>query len=248
MSINTDGDDMTELLYLNDTYQDKCTAEIKDYFVEGDKAIVLLDKTIFYPQGGGQPADRGLIIGEQGEVTIEQVKLEPDGAVRHEGKVTEGVFRPQEMVSLQIDQEKRITHSRAHTAGHLLDVAVREVGIQGLRPTKGYHFPEGPYVEYEGTLEDPNKWIESLSQRMEELISGNNKVIAQMLSSEEASSRGVFAPPGKSARFVFIDGFEKYGCGCGGTHVANIGEIVKVSIRKISSKKGVTRVGYEVVS
>ena len=62
------------------------------------------------------------------------------------------------------------------------------------------------------------------------------------LSNEEAKKRGIWAPPGKSARIVNFKGYKS--SGCGGTHVKSTGEIGRVTIRKISSKKGKTRIAY----
>ena len=67
----------------------------------------------------------------------------------------------------------RMTHARIHSAGHLLDVAMRRAGKKEMRPHKGYHFEKGSYVEYEGVVpaEERQKLIEELNKHCDDLIS-----------------------------------------------------------------------------
>jgi Ser-tRNA(Ala) deacylase AlaX len=135
-------------------------------------------------------------------------------------------------------------NARNHSAGHLLDCAVEQQKIEGLKPTKGFHFPEGPYVEYDGTIENPAELIPVLQDAIDKLIEQDLQVEKKDLSPEEAKEQGVWAPPGKSARVVNFAGFSS--CGCGGTHVRSASEIGKITIRKIKSKKGKTKIAYAI--
>ena len=137
---------------------------------------------------------------------------------------------------------KRILHAKIHSAGHLLDCAVDELGLDGLVPTKGFHFPAGPYVEYDGIVENGAALISDLEKKIDELVNLDLTVEDKSLTSAEAEEQGIWAPEGKSARVVNFKGFPY--CGCGGTHVNSAKEIGKVVVRKIKSKKGKTRIAY----
>ena len=112
---------------------------------------LVLDKTIFHAQGGGQPSDVGLIVSEDGEMRFEVSFVKNENSVLyHTGHfVADGEhnFCVGTEVTLQIDREKRELHSRIHSAGHALDCALASLAKAGnktaaeLVPTKGYHFP-----------------------------------------------------------------------------------------------------------
>jgi len=83
-------------------------------------------------------------------------------------------FKPSDVVRLSIDPNLRILHARLHSAGHLLDAAVKRANLGDFIPGKGCHFPKGAYVEYEGTVysedkkasakEEIQKWVDTLVQ------------------------------------------------------------------------------------
>ncbi len=233
----------TELLYLSDTYLFKETATFLEMREHEKGMAVILDRTIFYPQGGGQPSDSGYIVSASGKFKVNFVGLDAEGVVYHVGTFEEGSFQPGESTSLSIDEEKRKLHARIHSAGHLLDVAISSLGL-AITPAKGFHFPDGPYVEYDGTVDNPEELKAVLEERINALIVQNITVEKCVIPEEEAAARGLHAPVGKDVRVVNFAGDK--GCGCGGTHVTSSGDIGKVTIRKISSKQGKTRVAYSV--
>jgi Ser-tRNA(Ala) deacylase AlaX len=235
---------MTALIYLTNTYLAKFSAQLLAERNDDFGTCLILDQTIFYPQGGGQPADVGVIKSDFFHFTVNKVRLNENGQVLHYGQYDKGSFEIG-AVDLSIDIQNRIINAKVHSAGHLLDCAVANLGIGALKPTKGFHFPEGPYVEYNGVLENHQDWILPIENKINELIANSIAIEAYELSAEQAAMEKIWAPPGKSARVVAFSGFE--GCGCGGTHVKNTSEIGKVSIRKIKVKKGVTRIAYAIV-
>jgi len=161
----------TQLDYWEDTY--KFEAKAKVISVTDDKKGVILTSTIFYPQGGGQPSDVGVIKGSAGGVfNVTSLKAEK-GVVSHLGNFqNENVFAPGEEVTLQIDESTRVLHARLHSAGHLLDVAVQNLGLTWI-PAKGYHFPAGPYVEYQGDVQAEKRAeiVKQVQQQMNQLTS-----------------------------------------------------------------------------
>ena len=149
---------MTELVYWEDTYLgslDGATVEsIEEHEgKEGMEYCTVLDKTIFHPQGGGQPSDSGVITANGVEFNVSMVRKDGE-TVKHYGNFTNG--GPDQLpkgskVALQINLDDRRLYARIHSAGHLLDAAVQNLGLQ-LEPGKGYHFPNSPFVEYKGTI------------------------------------------------------------------------------------------------
>lgn len=233
----------TELLYLEDTYMFSDTATFLEMREHEKGVAVILDRTIFYPQGGGQPADTGFIKNDQGVFWVDFVGLDEEGVVYHVGAFESGAFTSGSSVQLHINDEKRRLHARIHSAGHLLDVAVAALSLP-IKATKGFHFPEGPYVEYDGVVENPESLKPALEEKVNELVQKNIPVERTHLTEEEAHAKGLHAPVGKSVRVINFEG--DAGCGCGGTHVRNSGEIGAITIRKLSSKQGKTRVAYSV--
>ena len=145
----------TVALYQTDTYL--LTSDAIVLAVEqldgGEGWAVVLDQTVFHPQGGGQPADVGTLEGESGApFAVSMVKKGKTGVVRHEGASPKlPPFAAGSRVRCAVSEQARLLNARVHSAGHLIDVAMTNSGMASrLRPTKGYHFTPGSYVEYEG--------------------------------------------------------------------------------------------------
>lgn len=110
-----------------------------------------------------------------------------------------------------------------------------------------HHFPDGPYVEYEGELGEVD--IEKLKADLEatcnQLIQENRKTSIKFMDKEGMAKVCHFVPDylpeGKPARVVF---YGDYGVPCGGTHVSQLGDIGKMIIRKIKAKKGKIKIAY----
>jgi len=178
-----------------------------------------------------------------GEFKVVDVRLDADGSIMHIGFYSRGIFNIGDHVTVQIDAQRRTGNARSHSAGHLIDCAVTQL-VLPLKPTKGYHIPEGAYVEYEGTIDTTEELLNALQTKINELVDKDISVNCLDLSSEHARDRGIYAPEGKAARIVKFEGFES--CGCGGTHVRSSQGIGPITIRKIKSKKGVTRISYTI--
>jgi len=233
---------MTKLNYLNDTYAFESEAKFVEIKENEKGKAVILDETIFYPQGGGQPADKGEIISGDNVFAVEDVRLDENGIVWHFGEFKKGDFANGNTVALKIDKDRRILNARLHSAGHLLDCAVLKMEMDNFNPTKGFHFPDGPYVEYEGVIENPAEAMAILQRNIDELILQDLKVESRNMNSEEAREKGIHSPAGKSARVVSFAGFPI--CGCGGTHIGSAAEIGRLTVRKIKSGQGKTKISY----
>ena len=154
--------------YFEDAYMFSLTATIveiiepakdkkepgKDDEGEPELYQLVLDRTIFHPQGGGQPGDRGLISSADGSVKFLVTDLKArDDAVMHIGRYIdpEKKFEMLDPTTLTIDADWRMLNTRIHSAGHLVALAMRRAG-RDLKPGKGFHFYEGPYVEFLGDI------------------------------------------------------------------------------------------------
>lgn len=243
-----ENDTPTMLLYLTDFTQTNCEAQILNLLHENGKHILILDQTIFYPQGGGQPYDTGVVESHAGKFLVEEVRREGQ-IVRHIGKFERGTFTTNERVHCRVDGPRRLLHSRIHSAGHLVDFAVAELKLPWI-PGKGYHFPQGPYVEYEGNLDaaDKEKLKSDIERIAHGIIEGGKEVTVRFMEKEDMASVCRFVPDnipaGKPGRVVIFGG--GFGIPCGGTHVKNLSEIRGLSIRKIKQEGENIRVGYDV--
>ncbi len=241
----------TKLLYLEDTYQSEHNATVTStQEVDGKGTALILDQTIFYPQGGGQPADQGKISNSNGGCFIVKDVRLIDGIVYHFGQFIQGTIAPDEKVTLTIEMPRRLLHARLHSAGHLIDAAVQSLGLP-LTPTKGYHFPDGPYVEYLGEIAaDGREDIRlHLEQKVNELI--NSQFQSEIITTSKAelaelcSSVPHYVSEDKPVRVVTF--VPKLGCPCGGTHVKNSEEIKEISLTKLRVKSGQTRISYKLI-
>lgn len=125
----------TELLYQQDSFLAETTAKV---LLQVSKDQIVLDRTIFHPQGGGQPSDTGRIVSEKGSFIINKVSIN-NGIVTHFESLVEGVIEIGDEIRLQIDQNRRIRNSILHTAGHLLFGVCKKLDLP-LIERKGYHF------------------------------------------------------------------------------------------------------------
>jgi Ser-tRNA(Ala) deacylase AlaX len=235
----------TKLLYLEQMNQYTCESQVAEIINEDDRTIVILDKTIFYPQGGGQPYDTGIISGADKSFIVEEVRF-VDGIVKHFGKFEAEAFKVGDLVTCSVDVDRRQLHTRLHSGGHIVDMGLKKLGIT-WKPGKGYHFPNGPYVEYTGSLDgvDVEKLKNDLENACNAIIQEGLETRVLFMPKEEMGSVCAFVPdyipPNKPARVVMYGDF---GIPCGGTHVSNLKDIGDLSIRKIKQEKENIRVSY----
>jgi alanyl-tRNA synthetase len=217
----------------------KDTGELK----EGSGGYIVLDRTPFYPQGGGQSSDRGVIKAGRGEFLVEDV-FKVQEAIVHKGRVVKGCIS-KEAVYACIDIKRRRAIARAHTATHLLQSALRMV--------------LGTHVTQQGSLVDVDrlrfdfthfKSLAAEEQRrvedtVNEFILKGDKVEKRILTLEDAKEEGALAffkdKYKDLVRVIAISNYSKELCG--GTHLrftSEVGLFVIVSESSISS--GVRRI------
>lgn len=237
----------TKLVYLEEMSLLTLEARVLSVEDEEGRLVVILDQTVFYPQGGGQPFDQGFIRSASASFRVEEVRF-MDGIVKHIGSLLQGELKVEDTVQCEVDGERRSLHSRLHSAGHVIDLALLQIPSVHWTPGKGYHFPQGSYIEYAGSVEEAGD-VESFRKQLEEkanvLISRGDAVTVKFMPKEEmytvCHSVPDYLPANKPLRVVM---YGAVGIPCGGTHVGNLSEIGLISIRKIKKEKDAIRVSY----
>lgn len=227
--------------------------------------VVVTEKTIFHPQGGGQPSDVGTITSSSGSSSattfdVQAVRMDAvhDGRVLHFGRFAAGgepkPFEVGQEVEQAIDVERRHLYSRLHTAGHVLGAAVRHLcmnEVEGFDELKASHFPDSAACEFAGLIE--GKWKDPIQKKVDEYVAAKMPVEIDWWDEEDFKEHGLerlipdrsLAPPGEKFRVVNIVGAEVYPCG--GTHVDTTDLCGETKVKKISRSKGQSRVSYTVV-
>ncbi len=206
--------------------------------------VVFLDRTIFYPQGGGQPTDRGELTTASGKALVTAVSFH-EGDVHHAVTATEGELREGEQAHLSVDGELRLMHAKLHTGGHLVMTAVDR--LRKLPAVKGYHFPNGPYVEFDGVVpaEERDGFVTQVQAELDRLVAEDSEVTWRFDTVEALRAAGVHmpaeTPEGKPTRVVITSG---YVSPCGGTHVKKLGALTGLKVKGVKVKSGRTRVSY----
>lgn len=238
---------MTIPLYWDDTYRFEADATVQNILaLDAGKIAIELDQTIFYPQGGGQPYDQGSIVNADAEFAVTEVR-KVDGKIYHMGGFTHGTIKPGDAVHLSINPERRKLNARLHSAGHLIDIVLDRLGYS-FEPIKGYHFPDGAYVEYSGEVPELDRpaLARSIEAEIGKMVAENTSVKKEFVPKAELHKKVRFTmegmPDADPVRVITLYG--EIGCPCGGTHVPTTGDIGRVTIPKISCKKGVLRIRY----
>ena len=231
--------------YYEDTYRFSDKAVVESLGKDDKGCFIVLDKTIFYPQGGGQPADIGYLNFNELEIPIQAVKMH-DKQIRHytNTEYPEIVGHP---VILNIDQNRRVLHAKLHTSGHLISNIIETV-YPHCKAIKGHHFPGECYVEF--IVKNNNKIQELdlslLNQKINELINQNLKTQNKYITTEQLTTLcpnlPYSIPQGQSVRLLRIESFEYQPCG--GTHINSLSELKGLQLTKHRIKGDSIKVNY----
>ena len=230
----------TEELFREDAYLKEAQACVQDVINLDDGAHgVLLDRTIFYPLGGGQPGDTGHLIDLENNNRIDVIDTrknlpQASGEILHLLAPESAPLAPGAKVSLHIDWERRYKHMRMHSCMHLLSailpwpVTGGQVGAESGRVD--FDIPEAILDKQE------------ITEKLNQLIQKDNKVTSRWITAQELADNPSLVktmsvkPPtaGGRVRLIEIENCDLQPCG--GTHVKQTAEIGKVEIRKIEKK------------
>ena len=224
-------------LFREDATLRECTATL----LRADERGLLLDRTVFYPQGGGQAGDAGELVFADGRViTIADTKKGEGGEILHIPAADQSLDDrvPGLALTARIDWQRRFAHMRFHTATHLLCALVPHP-VDGCSITAGY-----ARLDFH-TNEPFDK--EALTAGIARLVAEAHPVGHRWISDAELDanpglvrSMSVQPPRGTGrVRLLAIDGVDLQPCG--GTHVGNTAEIGNVVVTKIEKKSAMTR-------
>jgi len=235
---------MGQPLYLEDSYARECPASVVS--VAGRE--VALEPNLFYPRGGGQPSDTGMIIAESGEYRVLSVSKK-NGAIIHELD-REAALRPGEAVRCQLDWERRYRLMRMHTAAHVLGAVMhRELGIL----ITGNQLEEGR-ARFDFSMEDFDRGrFEEMVAKANEALSSDAELKAYSLPRGEAMRipgvvklAGALPPSITELRIIEIPGIDIQADG--GTHVRRLSEVGRITIEKLENKGKANRRIYFTLS
>jgi alanyl-tRNA synthetase len=207
---------MTERLYLQDPYLRSFRARVIEVRDLDGKPAALLDRTAFYPEGGGQPGDRGTL----GSVNVIDTQ-ERAGAVLH---VLDRPLQAGE-VAAEIDWARRFDHMQQHHGQHLLSAAFDKLGA----PTMSFHLGERTCtIDLDAPL--PRLDAQRAETLANESIWRDLPVVARDFTGEERAKLPLRKEPVKGDRVVLVEGVDA--SPCGGTHPARTGEVGCVAVLK----------------
>jgi alanyl-tRNA synthetase len=212
----------------------------------GAEIEVTLNRTPFYAEGGGQIADGGFIKLANGAVIeVEDVQTPVPGLIVHRGRLISGAIKIGENVIAQIDQERRIAISRAHTATHMVHKAFREALGETATQAGSENSPGRFRFDFPATSAVPQSVLNDVESRVNELLISDLEVNAEVMTQDKAKSLGAMAlfgeKYGDQVRVVSVGDWAKELCG--GTHVGRSGELGVIKLMSESSiGSGVRRV------
>jgi len=235
---------VTLKLFYTDPYLREASAKIMDIEVKENKARVLLDRTIFYPEGGGQPSDRGVIKGNGFRIEVE--KVEGKNEIWHEGTLKGRIPEKGEEVKLELDWEWRYENMRQHTGQHILSAILKRMYNSD---TTGFQiFPE--YNKIEINFDEELTWEHILAAELEanEVVWANIPVEIEeyeKLPKEVRSALRKSLPEDISGKIRVVKIGDVDLIPCGGTHVKNTGEVGFIKVLNFYRKtKNIWRIEF----
>ncbi len=220
--------------------------ELAEELMPGVEGIVVLDKTPFYAEMGGQVADHGVIFADKVGFEVTDVQKNKGGKYMHYGKMIEGVLKVGDTVGAQIDLERRKAVARAHSATHLLDKALREVLGDHVHQAGSLVEPDRLRFDFTHFEAMTSEQVAEVGRIVSDAILNGLEVRTDVLPIEEAKQRGAIALFGEKYGDTVrvVDMGEGYSVEfCGGTHLDNTAKVGTFRIKsEFSVASGVRRI------
>ncbi|KAH8165682.1 hypothetical protein CIB48_g2585 [Xylaria polymorpha] len=236
--------DRTQLVYQRDGERLRHTAKILSVvpvsaLTAPDQALVkdasdvehaiITDSTIFHVQGGGQLSDTGTMTSSDEAATAK----------------ADSTFEVKSELQQHVDAEKRNLHSRLHTAGHVMSLAIHALCREGVLPplteVKASHYPDSAAVVFNGSIDGKHK--DAIQAKTDEFVRSASPVkihwwpMEELLAKCHGTGEGFALPEGETlGRVVEMEGLGSYPCG--GTHVQDCSQVGKIEVKKIARSKG----------
>lgn len=234
----------TKAIYLDDSYQKEMDAQVLTVEQEDEgRWRVILDQTVFYPMGGGQSTDQGELTYDGQSAKVYQVQTK-DGEIWH---FIETTTPPTQGMSVHgvIDWERRYMNMKLHSAGHIVDFAMYQLGYSPatLIPYKGDHGKKA-FIMYQGILGKDIKG--ELEAKSRELVQKDLELSWEFQSYEALEKEAIylqpFLPKDKPLRTLRLEGVGAVADG--GTQVKKTSEVGLITITAVDEEDGNTKVSY----
>lgn len=226
---------MTEEIFRHDSYIRDCEATVAhvDENSETGQPAIVLDRTVFYPMGGGQPGDTGTLSWSGGTLAIIDTRYGDDGTILHVAKPGSVLPVRGDTVQAYVDWDRRYRHMRMHTALHLLGAVLR-YGVTG-----GNIGADRSRLDFD--MEDTVD-KDAVTTAMRALVDENHPISCRWITDQELEAqpelvRTMSVQPPKGAghvRLLEIEGVDLQPCG--GTHLKSTGEVGPVRVSKVEKK------------
>ena len=212
--------------------------EIVEALSDGEIGTIIVEETPFYATMGGQQGDKGVIYTSDGTFKVEDTIRLLGGKVGHVGKMTSGMIKSGDKVTLSVDADLRGKTCKNHSATHLLQKALREVLGTHVEQAGSYQDAERTRFDFSHFQAMTAEEIAKVEKIVNDEIAADLEVRTDVMTVEEAKKTGAMAlfgeKYGEKVRVVSMGEFSKEFCG--GTHVKHTGEIAAF---KIISESGV---------
>lgn len=230
---------MTEKLYWHDPHLTKFTARVLECFIDDGRQVVVLDRTAFYPTGGGQPCDLGMI----DSAPVADVTIDQQGTIRH-ALASQPRMAIGEEVACEVDWARRLELTQQHTGQHILSQAFFQLfGAE----TRGFRInPQSSEIDL--TLDVQTAEVTNCLQQVEDLansiVFANRAIRMHLVTPEEAAAlplrKETFVDD--CVRVIEITDFDW--SACGGTHAQQTGEVGLIVIKHWERAKQMIRVEF----
>jgi alanyl-tRNA synthetase len=210
-----------------------------EFLRKGERGWCVLDRTVFYPEGGGQVADEGVLTWPpDGAAAVLDTRRAPNGrAILHLLRNDSGPLAPAQVVSVSVDEWPRRKTQANHTGTHLLHAALRQVLGESVRQMGSLVAPDRLRFDYAATRPTTADEIREIERLVNEEVLRDREVSKAVMSMDEAKKKGAMMffgeKYGERVRVVDVPGFSTELCG--GCHVTRTGEI---GAFKVLSDKG----------
>ena len=212
--------------------------EVVDTIKEGDEAIVVLDKTTFYAEGGGQVGDKGILENENAVFEVINTKKGANNTIKHIGIVKKGSINTQDELKSLVNRELRMASARNHSATHLLHKALKETLGEHVNQAGSLVTPDR--LRFDITHFEPisKEELEIVERKVNDVILQALDINCEVMGINEAKDKGAMAlfgeKYGDEVRVVTMGDYSMELCG--GTHLTNTSQ---VGLFKILSEGGV---------
>jgi len=223
---------MTDRLYFADSYLTSFTARVTDRADREGRPAVALDRSAFYPEGGGQPADRGTLNG----VPVLDVQSDDDGTVWHTLESPLGA----DQVEAKVDWIRRFDHMQQHHGQHLLSAAFEE--LFNLKTVAFHLGADYATIDLGGDASEDQ--LLAAEDRTNQVIWEDHPVQTRFVTPEELATLPLRKPPpvAGAIRVVSVQGFDH--SACGGTHPRSTGAVGLLHIRRREKRGAETRIEF----